>query len=248
MTDHGVIGHRSAAMSPDIKISYRIGFPDGDLTLDFMFARESFMLDLDDARETAPEWTRLSHHQCPNCPLTPAEASHCPAAVAIALVLATIGDRWSTEPVAASVIRDGRAISIETDLQNVLGAMFGLIGPTSGCPRLAPLRPMARMHAPFVPVEETIARSAALFLLGRYFAQRDGETVDLSLDRLHEMYLDLNTVNIALARRLQSAEEKDAARNAVALLDMRAASADISLDADLEGLRAAFAPITALSQ
>lgn len=233
-------------MTQDITISYRIALPDGALAFDFRFSADQFVLRQADDRPPSA-WTALDHHQCPTCPLDVETTPICPAARAIAGVLSELGDRWSTEKVDAAVERDGRAITIKTDLQTVLGAIFGLIGPTSGCPQLAPLRPMARMHAPFVPIEETVARSAALYLLGRYFAAQDGQDVDFSLDGLQAMYQELSGVNIALAERLQSAEKKDAARNAIALLDMRAASADISLDDKLENLRAAFGPMSGFS-
>jgi hypothetical protein len=60
---------------------------------------------------------------------------------------------------------------------------------------------MARFHLPLASTEETVYRATSMFLLAQYFAYR---------------------VNRAMAERLRSASEQDAAVNAIVILDLLA--------------------------
>ena len=42
-------------------------------------------------------WTELSHHQCPNCPLDPAQVKYCPIAANLSNVIVQFKDGLSCE-------------------------------------------------------------------------------------------------------------------------------------------------------
>jgi hypothetical protein len=81
---------------------------------------------------------------------------------------------------------------------------------------------MARFHLPLASREETVYRATSMYLLAQYFAYRDGRVPDLDLNGLAEIYRNLQIVNKAMAERLRSASEQDAAVNAIVILDVLA--------------------------
>ena len=171
-----------------------------------------------DAVASAPDWTQLDFHQCPNCPLRAAEHAHCPAAQQIAPLLPDWGDLSSHQQVRATVTTDQRTVTTDTSAQQVLASLLGLVLALSDCPVTAFLRPMARFHLPFASQQETLFRSVSAYLLRQYFRRRRGAPVDLALSGLIERYRALEIVNQSLAERLRAASSRDAAINAIALL------------------------------
>jgi hypothetical protein len=166
-----------------------------------------------------PKWARLNHHKCSNCPLKP-DVKWCPAAVAMAQFIPKFSHFLSHDEVSVEVEMPGRTISTKTTFQMGLASLVGLVLATSGCPRTEFLRPMARFHLPFASEQETVFRSLATHLLGIYVEnQLHGKKQAINFDRLKNDYAEIATVNGQLTERLRDAVERDAALNAVIVLD-----------------------------
>ena len=188
----------------------------------------------------APDWAKLDFQRCPNCNLDDAEA-FCPAARAIAQFLPRFETRVSYEKAVVEVETPNRTVVSKTTFQHGIAGLMGLTMATSGCPHTRFLRPMARTHLPFATDEETVMRSLAFHLLAQYVAQGGGDTqVPLSLAQLKENYAQLSIVNGAMAERLRSAITRDAAVNAVIILDSFTFIAPDSIDNGFEDIRPFF--------
>lgn len=223
-----------------LAIEYRFRFPDG--------RRESYDLQLDpatleligDTTAEPPPWTRLAFHQCPNCPLDPARRNHCPAAVALAPLVASCARLVSFDKLAVEVITPERVISNEIPAQRGISSLMGLILAASGCPRTAFFKPMARFHLPLASEEETIYRAASMYLLAQYFLRQQGGAADLDLEGLKAIYANLHVVNRTLADRLRQAIEEDSTINALILLDLFAKNMPFVIEDSLEEIRYLF--------
>jgi len=227
-------------------IEYRFRFPDGrreryDLRID------AATLELQQEQPDTPPWTSLDFHQCPNCPLEPARHSHCPAAVALVRLVDSCARLVSYDRLAVEIVTPERIISNEIPAQRGVSSLMGLILATSGCPRTAFFKPMARFHLPLASEEETIYRAASMYLLAQYFLRKDGATADLDLEGLKAIYADLHTVNRTLADRLRHAIEEDSTINALILLDLFAKNIPFVIEDSLEEIRYLFAPFLAKS-
>jgi hypothetical protein len=210
----------------------------------FTFANDekrTFTLELESATlnmlpvgdRKAPEWARLDHYQCENCPLTLEEHPHCPVAVSIADLVTFAGDSDSFEKVHVEVQSDTRTYSAETSLQKGVSSVLGLHMVTSGCPVLAKLKPMVRFHLPFSTLSEVTYRTISMYLVSQYFAQKRGKTPDWSLGKLRQIYDDIHIVNQHFWQRLAHLQGKDANVNALLLLDNSGTHLQFQLD---EGL------------
>jgi len=190
----------------------------GKISVDLHFDDDTFALVIPDTAER-PEWTRLAYERCVNCPL-PDETRHCPAAVGLATFLPKFKDKPSYEKAVVEVDTPNRVIVSKTTFQAGMASLLGLVCATSGCPMTRFLRPMARFHLPFSDERETVFRSLSSHLLGLYIAAKmSNRKPDMSLDQLKWNYMELSIVNGALAERLRSAVNRDAALNAVIILD-----------------------------
>lgn len=223
-------------------ISYKFRFPDGhgecfDLHLDF-----STLELVEREPDGRPSWTDLTVHQCPNCPLDPEIHSHCPAAVALVRLVSSCARLVSYDQLAVEVITPERTIRNEIPAQRGISSLMGLILASSGCPRTAFLKPMARFHLPLASAEETLYRAASMYLLAQYFLHQKGESADLDLDGLKAAYANLHIVNHSLADRLRCATEKDSAVNALILLDFFAKNIPIVIEESLAEIRYLFSP------
>lgn len=203
-------------------IQYRFTLEDRScesLALEFDAVSMALRLAADPA---PPEWTRLAFQQCPNCPLDPATTSHCPAALSLAPMVSRLSSLLSHDRVALEVITAERTISQQTTAQRTAGSLMGLLLATSGCPRTAFFRPMARFHLPLATESETIYRAAATYMLAQYFRHQQGLAPDFELTGLRDIYLHIQTINASLANRLRAASESDSMVNAIILLDLHA--------------------------
>lgn len=189
----------------------------------------------------ANDWTALSCHQCPHCPLDAAHVPLCPLAARIAPLIEPLNALLSHDAVTVAADCGDRVVTAATTAQAAASSVMGLIGAVSGCPHTAFLRPMAWFHLPLASEEETVFRAAATYLLGQYFAARTGQTPDWELAGLKRRYQDLHRLNVAMAARLRQAGEKDAGVNAVVRLDMFAKAVPYSIDEVLDGLRPLYA-------
>ncbi len=166
-----------------------------------------------------PKWTELAFNKCLNCPLSEADVSHCPAAVSMHEVVSQTSGHLSFQRVKARVVTESRTFEKETDLQSALFSLLGLVISSSQCPRFEFLRPMAAFHLPFSSASETAVRVAGFHLVAQYIRKLNGQPAELDLSELEESYLNVETVNNGLARRLTEATKGDASPNALAILN-----------------------------
>ena len=188
--------------------------------------------------DPAPEWTKLSFSKCPNCPL---KGESCPAALSLTDVVSHFADIFSYERVSARVTVPERTYEQkDVAVQQALSSMLGVYMATSGCPVLAPMRPMVRFHLPFASELETIARATSMYLMGQYLVAQDGGAPDWTLTKLSESYQAASQVNRAFATRLRGAIVKDANVNALIRLDTFTRSVPDLVESQMDELRFLF--------
>lgn len=215
-------------------------FYDGDIEkrrVELTFDEDSFRLSLPPDEEL-PNWTRLDYLKCGNCNIA-GEPERCPAAQAIAHFLPAFADDFSYAKAVVEVETPNRIVVSKTTLQNAVASLMGLAMATSGCPRTAFLRPMARFHLPFATDQETIFRSLGAWLLGEFIRNQETDQ-PLSLAGLKAAYEQISIVNAAFVNRIRAAVSKDAPLNAVLLLDTFALIAGMNIDGGFEDLRHIF--------
>lgn len=178
---------------------------------------------------TCPDWARLTHHQCVNCPLHEAEQPRCPVAENLVEVVAFARDRASFEEVEAEVETNGRFYRRRGALQEALSSLMGIITTTSGCPILSKLRPLVATHLPFMSSDESTFRTVSSYLLAQYFAARDGRAPDWGLEGLVRYLEEAKKANAGLCLRLRSTGVRDAALNALSILNAQGEIASLSI-------------------
>ena len=224
-------------------ISYRFYAPGHEKTVvDLSFDDTSYRL-LDGSEGAHPDWAKLDYQKCPNCPLE-ADTEWCPAAVAIARFLPEFESRVSYEKAVVEVETPHRTVVSKTTFQSGMASLIGLVCATSGCPHTLFLRPMARFHLPFANEQETVYRTLSTYLLKLYIEASDHGAVPdcaMGFEQLKQSYADLSKVNEYLAERLRDAVQRDAALNAVIILDSFAQIAPENIDFGFEDIRQIFA-------
>lgn len=226
-----------------VDLTYRFTFPD---------SRERvFPLQMD--RDTAelspstdpqpPPWTQLEFNKCIGCPLDAAKVSHCPAAVHLSGVIDGFTDLVSYDKVQVTVESEERSVVATLSAQQALASLMGLIMASSGCPRTAVFRPMARFHLPFSSESETAYRVAAMYLLAQHFIARDGGKPDLELNELERVYRGVHAVNRGMGQRLRAASRQDAIVNAIVLLDVYSSLVPAAIHDILDEIKPAFAAL-----
>ncbi|TBW59054.1 hypothetical protein EZI54_01700 [Marinobacter halodurans] len=217
-----------------MSITYSFALREGDT--------RDFQVDMD-ARPVAdtaglPEWTRLGHCQCSNCPLKKTDVSHCPAAADMLPVVDAFRDENAYEKVTVRVDDGRRRYEKETTLEEALRSLLGLIMATSQCPILGELRAMAVHHMPFASSDEFIMRSVSLYLLQQYFGKRHHQTPDWELQGLVERNQRLQLVNQALWQRVHTFCRGDSNLKALLNFFSMASSVSYSLETQLRKLEA----------
>lgn len=215
-----------------IRYRYTFRFADG--------SEKRFEVNLDPAtlalippEESAkPDWTKLSYHQCEQCPLKE-ETSHCPVAVNLAGLVESFKDTLSHEDISVMVETAQRTYSKQTSLQQGLSSIIGIYMVTSNCPVMDKLRPNARYHLPFASAEETMYRAVSMYLTAQYYRMKRGETPDWTLEHLSEIYKGVWRVNKGMTERLSHASAQDANMNAVIVLSTFGAALDNYLEESL---------------
>lgn len=224
-------------------LTYRFTLPD---SRERLFELE---LDCDTAELTSappadpPAWTALSFNQCSGCPFEASKVSHCPAAVHLAGVIDGFTDLVSFDTVRVTVETEERSVSATLSAQQALSSLMGLVMASSGCPRTAVFRPMARFHLPFSSESETAYRVAAMYLVAQHFAARDGGAADLALEDFERVYRGMHAVNRGMAQRLRAASRQDAIVNAIVLLDVYSSLVPAAIHDILDEIRPAFAAL-----
>lgn len=206
-------------------IRYRFDFSDGD-SKEFLLELEKPGLRMrSKATMPLPEWTKLAHHQCPNCPLSIDRVPNCPVAVNLVGVIQAFNDVISHEEADVEVITESRKYSARVNITHAVGSLIGIFMATSGCPIMDRLKPMVLTHLPFPTTEESIYRSISMYLLAQYFRFKTGHRADWNLEKFGEFFDDINLVNQSFVKRLTTFVEKDVSLNAVVLLNCFATAA-----------------------
>jgi hypothetical protein len=228
-------------MAP-LQILYRFNI-DGGACSTFRISLDPVTLALQTPRHRdLPDWTRLEHHQCPDCPLHDTGGTTCPMAEALVDLQDFAGHLDSYSPLTVSVTTPEREIHTAVPAQRAVSSLMGLLIATCACPDVAWLRPMARFHLPLASEEETIYRATSMYLLAQYFRHKSGVEPDLSLQGLGQRYHRLHAINVAMAARLREAVAKDAPVNAVVLLDLFAKAMPYSVADSVAELEYLFRP------
>jgi hypothetical protein len=217
-------------------VNYHFLFNDGSVEY---FPIKLSLKDLSYIPETEikyPSWTKLEFNQCQNCQLSADKNQYCPVALSLTDIIPKFKNYKSYEKVLVRVDTPERIYEKAAPLQMALGSLIGLIMPTSGCPTLQILRPMARFHLPFATIEETLYRSASCYLLGQYLKLKKSKDPDWDLKDLVEAYEEIQLVNMGITDRLRSISEEDANANAVVVLDVFAKALPSSILVELKEL------------
>ena len=182
-----------------------------------------------------PEWTLLEADKCPHCPLPAAPGARCPAAADLVPVVEKFSALTSIDRVNVHVVTPEYEARKHTDTQTALRALMGLILATGACPILGRMRPLAHMHMPFATGTEVVYRIVSMHLTGGFLR---GEPV--RLDGLDAFFSDIDRLNRAFFVRLNHAVERDAGINALLSLQARSVLASMSIEPEMENIRAWF--------
>ena len=224
----------------NIYYNYLFDFPDGK-TKEFRvdFDRQSLRSSLSN-ENNYPDWTQLEYHQCKNCPLTSEDYLYCPLAINLVPIIYWCKDLISYDDVEVTITSAERKTHVHTSLQRAISSLLGLLMSSSACPRMKFLKPLARFHLPLATHEETIFRAVSSAFLKNYFDQKNNKTNDVILDELKQQYHELQDLNRFIAQRIRGAVKRDAAINAIVLLDVLSKTVSFSLDDSLQRIRYLF--------
>jgi len=215
----------------------------------------SFVLDaksltlVNHAPESLPLWTKLDFHKCKHCPLNSETHLYCPLAVNLVDIIKRFEKLQSYDQVQIKVTTEERMILQKTTIQTGISSLMSLVMAVSGCPHTGFFKPLARFHLPISSefdqihvdmVEETVYRSASMYLLAQYFLAKDGRKTDFELKNLHTIYLNIHRVNLGMAERLREVSATDAAINAIVMLDMYAQAVPRVIEGSLDKIRYLF--------
>lgn len=177
-----------------------------------------------------PEWTWLSHNQCPNCTLSRSEHPLCPIAKNLIELVDFFKSSLSYEEADVMIESELRTFRKQTSLQEGVSALLSMYMVTSGCPIMDKLRPMLRAHLPFSTVKETTYRMLSMYLLAQYFKSKHGSEPDWDLSHAKRFFEAIQIVNRHFWGRFATAKIEDASINALVILDNLAQYAAFSVD------------------
>jgi len=188
-----------------------------------------------------PDWTVLDFHQCPNCPLSTEEYSHCPVALDSYEILLGFADILSCKDVDIHVKTPEREYFKRTDAQTGLRALIGFVMASSTCPVLLPMRGMAYYHLPFASLDETVFRVTSSYLLRQYYAhKKNGTPIDLEFEGLKQNFKETQTLNFHFLERIRAASEADSNLNVLATLFTISSMLSLSLERHLKEIEHLF--------
>lgn len=223
-----------------VSISYRIKLS-VDVTEVFDFELDDKTFDLISSEIVdPPKWTRLDFSQCSHCPLNIEEHPYCPLALQLYDVVNRFHDTTSIDEVEMEVITEDRKVIQTTAIQHAIASMLDLIFPICGCPKTAHMKPLSRFHLPLASEEETVFRVTGMYLLAQYFLSVSKKGGKIEFSGLTKIYDDMHILNVAVARRLQSATQSDSSKNAITLLDMYSSLVPVLLEDELAEMRGFF--------
>jgi hypothetical protein len=225
-------------MTP-LVITYKVATPDSrERVFRLELDRDSAQL-ISKPPANPPDWTALGFNQCKDCPLN-GSTTHCPAALHLAGVIDGFTDLVSYDQVRVTVESEERSVVATLSAQQALASLMGLIMASSGCPRTAVFRPMARFHLPFSSEAETAYRVASMYLVAQQFKARNGEPADFKLESFESVYRGVHAVNRGMAQRLRAASRQDAIVNAIVLLDVYSSLVPVAIHDILDEVKPAF--------
>ncbi len=187
-----------------------------------------------------PIWTQLTFHQCPNCPLSESEYSHCPAAIDAHEIVAGFNEILSCKAASITVKTPEREYFKFTDAQTGLRALIGFVMASSACPILSTMRGMAYFHLPFASMDDTVYRMVSSYLLRQYFQYKKGQSPDLELEGLKKYFQEVQAVNFNFLERIRAGCEADSNLNVLATLFTIASMLSLSLERHLKEIQHLF--------
>lgn len=202
-----------------LTIDYEFKLRDGEKKHFSVRLRKSSLELVQEHTSRIRAWTKLTHHQCPNCPLKPEQHADCPIAANLVDIIESFKDSLSIEEAEITIRSESREYHKHSTVQYGISSLMGLYMVTSGCPIMDKLRPMVFTHLPFATVEETLFRAVSMYLLAQYFREQRGETADWKLAHFTHLYEDIAQVNQSFTKRLLSINPRDASLNALVGLD-----------------------------
>ena len=221
-------------------IVYEFHFDDGNLkTFRFLLDASTVTLILPEPA-VKPDWTKLDYHQCSCCTLEKKTHPYCPVALNIAELIDEFKEAISSDNCFVRCITQERTYERDASIQEGLFSIFGIIMATSNCPIMNFFKPMARFHLPFSTVEETVFRSASIYLLRQYFEYQKGNLPDLELKKLDEHYGKVQQVNSGFLKRTNHIAKKDADKNAIVILNALAQMLNVEISAGLNSVEYLF--------
>jgi len=166
--------------------------------------------------KTTPPGPASDFSSATTAPYQESEVVYCPAALDFADIAQHFANTASIARADVWIHSRERSYFKNTDMQNILRSLFGLLMATGACPVLSRLKPLAESHLPFASLQETVQRMVGTYLIRQYLKQQDGEQEpDWQLHGLQALYREIKTVNLALMRRIRQASQDDANINAI---------------------------------
>lgn len=188
-----------------------------------------------------PSWTKLEMGQCADCPLKPNEHPHCPIAANLAGLMDTFQHEASTTPCKLQVTTAERTYLKESSVQVGLYSIFGIIMATSGCPKMNPLKPMARFHLPFLTTDEMIIRSVSFHLMSQYMKRSVNGKCEVDLKELDDQFAEIQKVNKGMVKRFSVIlRNGDASQNTITTLDCFTKLLGMALQRNLQKFKTLF--------
>ena len=188
-----------------------------------------------DIPKTLPEWVKLENNKCSNCTLH--DSDYCPIAVRLIDPIKKFHNFKSHCKTHVTVISNERNYSKDTDLQDGLRSLFGLIMATSGCPSMDSFRPMALHHLPFASINETIYKIVSMFLVKRFSEYKEQSSMPISVQEIEDIYNKIEEINFGMKERLLQYVKNDSTLNAIIILDSTASMVSFRLEKMLQELQ-----------
>ena len=231
------MSENNSAAQKVITFTYQLKFDEGQdqaFTINLDYDTLNLLLP---SREVLPDWTALTFHQCPNCPLEESSHPRCPVAVSLVDLFDFFKDFASYDEAEVWVRAMERTYYKRASLQDIAGALMGIYMVSSGCPILSKMRPMVIFHLPFQSWREAFYRFIAMYLFIQFILARNGKNPDWQLANFAEFYDAVEIVNQGFSERISFIEvmDGDVSINAVNLLNATGGTASMILaDEDLQ--------------
>jgi len=201
-----------------LKFKYRFQLDNGKLKI-FEVVLNSKTLDLIEPKNTVkPDWAKMEAFRCPNCPLKKEDYTYCPLALNLAHIIDFFKDTPSYEKALIFVESEMRGLYKYTSVQAGISSLMGMIMAVSPCPVIGKLKPLVRFHLPFASLQETTIRVLSTYVLVQYFKFLETGNFDWTLEKLRNIYSQIQMVNKNIVNKLSNIEIQDANRNAVVVL------------------------------